>query len=186
MPLQEINARTPRYGVTYFENGSDTPLPISTGRGPTLVLSGEGDYRYADGVVYNIKAAGLAAANAYTVIEISLTPGSNLPTHRHARYEEAFYVLEGTVMVMLDGETFEAPTGALVLVPWGVRHRIQNSSDKVVRLFNLTVPGGIEEYYRTTCSPFRALDGNDMGEAAVRTTGEQFGIEVETDCGEEI
>ncbi|MDX3851729.1 cupin domain-containing protein [Streptomyces sp. AK02-01A] len=185
MPVEEINARTPRYGVTYLESGPDgreRPLPIGEGRGPTLVLPGEGERRYAAGATYTIMVAGLATAGAYTVAEIALEPGGGMPAHRHARYEEAFYVLEGTAAVLVDGEEYEASAGSAVLVPWGVRHRVRNHSGQTVRLFNLTVPGGIEEYYRAACRPSPGPGGDPEGDLdRLRAAGSQFGIEVDID-----
>jgi quercetin dioxygenase-like cupin family protein len=181
MPVEEINARTLRYGAHYVESGPDLlegALPIGEGRSPTLVLAGEGECRYAAGATYNVKAAGLATAGAYTVTEIVLVPGGGLPAHRHARYEEALYVLEGTVTALVDGEAYEAPAGSFVLVPWGVHHQVGNHTDQMARLFGLTVPGGIEEYYRSACRPLPGPRG-DLDEDLRRLTvvGRQFGIE---------
>lgn len=183
MPIDEINARTPRYGVTYMEGGADSrerPLSMGEGRGPTLVLPGEGESRYAAGATYTIIAAGAATASAYTVAEIALEPGGELPAHRHARYEEAFYVLEGSASVLVDGEEYEASTGSAVLVPWGVHHQVRNRGDQAVRLFNLTVPGGIEEYYRAACRP-SPEPGSNLQEdlERLRAAGSRFGIDVD-------
>ena len=186
MSLQEINARTLRYGVTYMESGPDPlqgALPVSEGRSPTLVLADEGERRYAAGATYNVKAAGLATAGAYTVTEIVLEPDGGVPAHRHARYEEAFYVLEGTATVLVDGEAYEAPAGAVVLVPWGVHHRTHNRTDQIVRLLDLTVPGGIEEYYRCACRPLPGPGSDPDGDLnRLTVVGRQFGIDV--DIGE--
>ncbi|MFJ9027871.1 cupin domain-containing protein [Streptomyces sp. NPDC102274] len=187
LPIKEINARTPRYGVTYVESGPDAPtrpLPIGEGRGPTLVLPDEGDRRYAAGATYNIKAAGLATADAYTVTEITLEPGGGMPGHRHARYEELFYVMEGNATALIDGEEYEASAGAVVLVPWGVQHQVRNRTDQTVRLFDLTVPGGIEEYYRAACRPSAGPDSDPDGDLnRLTAAGRQFGIQVGTDQG---
>jgi quercetin dioxygenase-like cupin family protein len=181
LPVQEINARTLRYGVTYMESGPDPlegALPVGEGRSPTLVLAGEGERRYAAGATYNVKAAGLATAAAYTAAEIVLEPGGGVPAHRHARYEEAFYVLEGTATVLVDGEEHQASAGAVVLVPWGVHHQVHNRTDQIVRLFDLTVPGGIEEYYRWACRPLPGPGGDPDGDLLRLTVvGRQFGIE---------
>jgi quercetin dioxygenase-like cupin family protein len=181
MPVQEINARTLRYGVTYLEAGPDPlegALPIGEGRSPTLVLADEGERRYAAGATYNVKAAGLATAGAYTAAEIVLEPGGSVPGHRHARYEEAFYVLEGTATLLVDGEACEASAGAVVLVPWGVHHQVGNRTDRIVRLFDLTVPGGIEEYYRCACRPLPGPGSDPDGDLRRLTVvGRQFGIE---------
>jgi mannose-6-phosphate isomerase-like protein (cupin superfamily) len=181
MPVKEINARTLRYGVTYLESGPDPlegALPIGDGRSPTVVLADEGERWYAAGVTYNMKGAGPATAGAYTSAEILLEPGASLPAHRHARYEEAFYVLDGTATVLVDGEAQQASAGALVLVPWGVHHQVQNSTASVVRLFSLTVPGGMEEYHRQACSPVPGPRSNyqeDLNRLTV--VGRHFGIE---------
>jgi quercetin dioxygenase-like cupin family protein len=187
MPVQEINARTLRYGVTYIESGPDPlegALPIGEGRSPTLVLADEGERRYAAGATYNVKAAGLATAAAYTAAEIMLEPGGGVPAHRHARYEEAFYVLEGTATALVDGEAYEASAGAVVLVPWGVHHQVQNRTDQIVRLFGLTVPGGIEEYYRCACRPLPGPGSDPDGDLnRLTVVGRQFGIEADTGEG---
>jgi oxalate decarboxylase/phosphoglucose isomerase-like protein (cupin superfamily) len=113
-------------------------------------------------------------------VEIVLEPGGAVPGHRHARYEEAFYVLEGTATAVVDGQQYEASAGALVIVPWGMHHHVQNRTDEPVRLFDLTVPGGIEEYYRSACrplpGPFSDLDG-DLDRLTV--VGRQFGIDID-------
>jgi mannose-6-phosphate isomerase-like protein (cupin superfamily) len=181
LPVQEINARTLRYGVTYMEGGLDPlegALPIGEERTPTLVLAGEGERRYSAGATYTIKAAGLATASAYTVTEIVLEPGGGVPAHRHARYEEALYVLEGTATALVDGEPYQASAGSVVLVPWGVHHQVHNRTDQVVRLFDLTVPGGIEEYYRSACRPLPGPGSDPDGDLRRLTVvGRQFGVE---------
>ena len=105
-----------------------------------------------------------------------------MPAHRHARYEEAFYVLEGTATALVDGEAYEAAAGAVVLVPWGVHHGVQNRTDQIVRMFDLTVPGGIEEYYRSACHPLswpRSEPDEDLNQLTV--AGRPFGIVVDID-----
>ncbi|HEY6762061.1 MAG TPA: cupin domain-containing protein [Baekduia sp.] len=183
LPVDEINARTRRYGVTYLERGPDPlegALPVGEGRAASVVLPGEGERFYAAGARYDVKAAGLATAGAYTAAVVMLEPGGGVPGHRHARYEEAFHVLEGSVTVVVDGEQHEAPAGATVLVPWGVHHRVYNHTEQQVRLFDLTVPGGIEEYYRRACrmlpDPFSDPDGD---EERMTVVGRRFGIDVD-------
>jgi quercetin dioxygenase-like cupin family protein len=183
IPLDEMNARARRYGVTYMESGPDPlegALLIGEGRSPTVVLAGEGERRYAAGATYDVMAAGMATAGAYTAAEIVLEPGGGVPGHRHARYEEAFYVLEGTVTALVDGERYEASAGAFVLVPWGVHHQLRNHTDQRVRLFDLTVPGGIEEYYRSACRPLSGPLGDPDGDLRrLAVVGGQFGIDVD-------
>jgi hypothetical protein len=62
--VAQINARTPRYGVTYLEttdNPLDGALAIGAGRSPTVVRPAEGE---------RLQACGAVTAQAYTLIEV--------------------------------------------------------------------------------------------------------------------
>ena len=57
-----------------------------------------------------------------------------------------FYVLAGT-MSMLLGETWhDAQAGSFVLVPGGVTHDFQNRGDVRAGVLNFSVPGGFEPH----------------------------------------
>jgi quercetin dioxygenase-like cupin family protein len=182
LPLEEINARTRRYGVTYMEttdNPLDGALEIGDGRSPTVVRPAEGEQLRAGGAVYTVKACGSVTAQAYTLIEVLIEPGGIMPSHRHAAFEEGIYVLDGSVQATLDGETYEAPSGSFLIIPWGLPHQIRNADGSAARLLMLSVPGGIEDYYRAACklSPHgRWQDDLDTDLARLRTIGPRFGV----------
>jgi quercetin dioxygenase-like cupin family protein len=182
LPLEEINQRTRRYGVTYME-ATDNPLngslEIGAGRTAAVVQPTEGERLHAGGVVYVVKASGSATAQAYTLIEASLAPGGIMPSHRHAAFEEGVYILDGSVTATLDSETYEAAAGSFLIIPWGLPHEIRNETSRAARLLLLSVPGGVEGYYRAACLP----SANDQwqGElkadlARLRTVGARFGV----------
>jgi quercetin dioxygenase-like cupin family protein len=180
MPLGEINARSLRYGVTYLERTPDPlegALLIGEGRSPTVVRAGEGERFYAAGATYTIKASGLASRSAYTFTEIALEPGAGVPPHRHARYEEGIYVLEGTIEATIDEHRFTAPSGSFLVIPWGVAHELRNATAKKAVVLGLTTPGGIEQYLRTACHPL-PVSGHDREDDLRRMTavGRSFGI----------
>ena len=180
MPVEEINARTLRYGVTYMAdspNPLEGALPIGAGRSPTLVRAAEGEHFYAAGATYTIKASGPASQSAYTLTEIALEPGASLPAHRHARYEEGFYVLDGTVEATIDERDFTAPAGSFLIVPWGVAHELRNACAEPAVVLGLTTPGGIEDYLRTACHPLPAPDQDrETDLERLETVGRSFGI----------
>jgi quercetin dioxygenase-like cupin family protein len=182
LPLEEINARTRRYGVTYMESAGDPldgSLQIGAGRSPTVVRPDQGQRHYACGVVYSVKACGVVTANAYSLIEVQIAPGGIMPSHRHSAYEEGIYVLDGSIRATLDGETYEAPAGSFLIIPWGLPHEIRNMEDSSARLLLLSVPGGVEDYYRAACAPFangRDHDDREADLARLRATGVRFGI----------
>jgi quercetin dioxygenase-like cupin family protein len=180
MPVEEINARTLRYGVMYMEDSPDPlegALPVGQGRSPTLVRAGEGERFYAAGATYTVKASGPASQSAYTLTEVALEPGARLPAHRHARYEEGFYVLEGTVEATIDEREFSAPTGSFLVIPWGVAHELRNASPEAAVILGLTTPGGIEDYLRTACHSLPSPDEDrDADLERLEIVGRSFGI----------
>jgi len=182
LPLYEINARTRRYGVTYLKstaNPLDGALQIGAGRSATVVRPGEGERHRAAGAAYSVKACGSVTANAYTLIEVHIEPGGIMPSHRHAAFEEGIYVLDGSVRATLDGETYEATAGSFLIIPWGLPHEIRNTNDSAARLLLLSVPGGVEQYYRAACSEFsngRSQDDLEADLTRLRTVGLCFGV----------
>jgi quercetin dioxygenase-like cupin family protein len=126
-----------------------------------------------------VKACGSVTASAYTLIEVHIEPGGIMPSHRHAAFEEGVYVLDGSVRATLDGETFEATVGSFLVIPWGLPHEIQNIERIAARLLLLSVPGGVEDYYRAACglSPNdKWRDDRESDVARLRTVGLRFGI----------
>ena len=102
-----------------------------------------------------------------------------MPSHRHAAFEEGVYILDGAVEAMLDGETYEATAGSFLIIPWGLPHQIRNAEQSAARLLLLSVPGGVEDYYRAACRPSpngRWQDDLDTDLARLRTIGPRFGV----------
>ncbi len=56
-------------------------------------------------------------------------PGQALPRHTHAHEHEVFDVLEGWGTVWLDGKAQLAQPGTVIVVPAGVEHGFENTSD---------------------------------------------------------
>jgi quercetin dioxygenase-like cupin family protein len=182
LPLDEINARTRRYGVTYLkftDNPLDGALRIGAGRSATVMQPGEGERHHAAGAAYLVKACGSVTANAYTLIEVHIEPGGIIPLHRHAAFEEGIYVLDGSIRATLDGEAYEATAGSFLIIPWGLPHEIRNVEAGAARLLLLSVQGGVEEYYRVACSPVpngRWREDPEPDLERLRMVGLRFGV----------
>jgi quercetin dioxygenase-like cupin family protein len=182
LPLAEINTRTRRYGVTYVkttDNPLDDALEIGAGRVPAVVRPAEGERLYAGGAVYSVKACGPLAGQAYTLIEVHIEPGGIMPSHRHAAFEEGIYVLEGKIQAILDGETYDVAADSFLVLPWGLPHEIRNVEFGPARLLLLSVPGGVEDYYRAACRPSpdgRWQDDLETDLGRLRTVGLRFGV----------
>ena len=69
--------------------------------------------------------------------------------HIHKRHVDSFYVLEGELEIMVDGETVHARPGDLVHAPPSVVHAFKNSSGQRARFLNTHAPGmRFDEYIR--------------------------------------
>ena len=68
-----------------------------------------------------------------------LEPGGRVDLHLHA-YEEAFYVLEGALVLEAAGTTETLGADDYVFVDRGVAHAIRNGGDSVARWFEVSAP----------------------------------------------
>lgn len=62
------------------------------------------------------------------------------PLHVHHRDDEAWYVLEGSLMVQCGDEVFEVPAGACCLVPSGMPHTFWNPNPGRTRYLLIMTP----------------------------------------------
>lgn len=68
------------------------------------------------------------------VVEGELPPGGGFQVpHWHDDLDEVFYVLDGEIEFLLDGEWHQAPAGSTVFVPAGTVHAFRNASDRPAR-----------------------------------------------------
>jgi uncharacterized cupin superfamily protein len=68
------------------------------------------------------------------VVEGELPPGGGFQVpHWHEDLDEVFYVLEGEIEFLLDGEWHRAPASSTVFVPAGTVHAFRNASDRPAR-----------------------------------------------------
>ena len=81
--------------------------------------------------------------------EITLPPHTEGPLqHRHAQHDEGFYVVAGVVRFTVGSTVYDAPAGALVMVPPGVPHTFANPGDQVVVILNTFTPDLYVQYFR--------------------------------------
>jgi len=77
----------------------------------------------------------------FSVFEGSPAPGVvAAPPHVHHSYDEAFYVIEGTVDFLLGGRRERLEGGSFVLVPRGVSHGFSNPGPGEARVLIIGSP----------------------------------------------
>ncbi|WP_078965104.1 cupin domain-containing protein [Streptomyces aureocirculatus] len=74
------------------------------------------------------------------------TPGP--PQHRHARHDEGFYVISGTVRFTVGQDTHDATAGTLVMVPRGAPHTFANATGQQAVMLSTFTPDLYVQYFR--------------------------------------
>lgn len=75
---------------------------------------------------------------------ITKHPGEGPPLHVHAEEDDAFYILEGEVVVIVEDEEVVVSPGTFILVPPGVPHTFANRAHAVARIVNVHAPAGFD------------------------------------------
>ena len=78
--------------------------------------------------------------------------GTGIPTHRHLKMEEAFYVLEGQGMVILNDVRKDFGKGGTIFIPRNAWHGFENRDHELLLLW-IMAPAGLDGFFRETCSP---------------------------------
>ncbi|HWP41844.1 MAG TPA: cupin domain-containing protein [Blastocatellia bacterium] len=125
---------------------------MSFRQGEIVLGAGEGKTISVLGDSYTYKAAREETHGAYALIEHTVA-GGGPPPHIHATEEEAFYVLEGELNVLVGERTVTATAGAFVLVPRGTVHTLSNAGAAPARVLVIISPAGFEEFFEEIAGP---------------------------------
>ncbi|HEV9035414.1 MAG TPA: cupin domain-containing protein [Puia sp.] len=84
----------------------------------------------------------------YSVFELIVPPEVGTGLHIDQDWDEYWHVMEGTFAFMLNGERKELPAGGFAFGPKGISHSFRNVGDTVGKLVMVTVPSGLEDFFR--------------------------------------
>ncbi len=105
-----------------------------------------------------------------------VTKGAGIPVHRHPHADEAFSVLEGGGVFLLNDVRHAFEKGGTIFIPRGSWHGFENA-DEELRLMWIMSPGGLDGFFRETCSapgaPPKGLSREQIREIA-RKYGTEF------------
>lgn len=118
-----------------------------------------------------VKASAAQTAGAFTLWE-EREP-VDTPLHVHEREDELFVVLEGEHVFRVGEEEFRVERGGLVFAPRGVPHAHRRLVPRTGRFLALTVPGGLDGFFRELADADRA---GVFGPATYATASERHGI----------
>jgi quercetin dioxygenase-like cupin family protein len=125
---------------------------------PIIRQAGEGEQLwFAGGGLWTLKASARDTAEAFLLLEFRAERGKVTPLHLHPDEDEGFYVLEGEVLVHVDGAEHRIGQGGVFIAPRGVAHAFMVTSE-TVRLLSWQTPGTGEAFYREVTEPIRSAD----------------------------
>jgi mannose-6-phosphate isomerase-like protein (cupin superfamily) len=109
-----------------------------------IILPPGGGRQYPMGrISAAFKADGGETAQAYSISEWWLEANTKGPgAHSHPE-DDVFFVIAGTMSLLVGTEWIDAPVGTFVLVPGGVTHDFENRSPQRAGMLNFT-PGVFE------------------------------------------
>jgi quercetin dioxygenase-like cupin family protein len=142
---------------------------------------GEGERLwFYGGGLHTWKASCEETGGMLMLFEDHMSQGKATPLHIHANEDEALYVLEGEILVHIDGKTHRVGPRGFAFAPRGVPHAFLVISPDA-RILCLETPGSAEEFYRGASEP--AGDDTDLSgpvdfarvrESAARSGGMQI------------
>jgi mannose-6-phosphate isomerase-like protein (cupin superfamily) len=118
----------------------------SARRDPIILGPGEGRPYPMGRLSAVFKADGAETAGRYSISEWWLDPYTRGPgPHSHPE-DDVFYVLAGTMSVLVGAEWVQASAGSFVLVPGGVTHDFENRGAERAGALNVSAPGDFEDH----------------------------------------
>jgi mannose-6-phosphate isomerase-like protein (cupin superfamily) len=120
-----------------------------------VVGPGEGERRYsARGSVMFFKALAEQDGGDFSLMERTLPPaGRRPPPHRHTNCSEAYFVLDGLVSVIVEGEERIVGPEGFVLIPRGTAHTFGNAGEDEARLLVIHAPA-MDAYFAGLHEPW--------------------------------
>jgi quercetin dioxygenase-like cupin family protein len=77
--------------------------------------------------------------------------GTGIPIHRHFKMDEAFYVLEGSGIFILNDVRHPFGKGGTIFIPKNSWHGFENPDHELLLLWVVS-PAGLDGFFRDTCS----------------------------------
>lgn len=119
----------------------------------TVRESDEGEQRwFCGGGLQTWKATESETGGAFLMFEDLEDAGKVTVLHRHPGADETLYILEGEIVLYVDGEKRPLHAGGIAIIPRGIPHAFMVTSTQM-RMLCLQTPGGGEAFYRHASNP---------------------------------
>ncbi|TCC30636.1 quercetin 2,3-dioxygenase [Kribbella sindirgiensis] len=114
---------------------------------------GEGERQwFSGGGLLTWLATAAETGGAFLLFEFAGEQGKVTPLHIHPASDETFYLLDGEILLDLDGKKRGLSAGGVAVIPRGVPHAFAVVSP-AARLLTLLTPGTDEAFFRLAGDP---------------------------------
>jgi quercetin dioxygenase-like cupin family protein len=123
---------------------------------PMVIGNRNGESLWYHGGLLTFKATGGQTAGAFFLFESLMPRGKATPLHVETE-EETFYILEGEILLHINGKEFPGTPGTIAVIPRGTPHAFVVISE-TARLLVLFTPAGrtAEAFFRAAGEPAAA------------------------------
>ena len=101
-------------------------------------------------------------------------PQMGPPEHRHAQFDECFWIVKGTFLIKAAGNTVKVSEGAWIFVPRGTAHAFRNVGPQDGQLLIQALPAGnMRQSFEEVGVVFQS---EPVDQQALRRVDEKYGI----------
>jgi quercetin dioxygenase-like cupin family protein len=119
-----------------------------------IKADGEGEAIWFNNDLFTFKATADETDQAFTLFEELSQRGKVTPLHLHPNADETFWVLDGEILVSVDGVERTVEAGGIASVPRGMPHAVMVTSE-AARVLTIVTPGcrELEMFFRDAGEP---------------------------------
>jgi quercetin dioxygenase-like cupin family protein len=141
------------FGISQLLTRGMTPARGAAPEGYVLgATEGEQLIHFRDRGKIFIKVGSATGSDNLALGTQQVTVGAGIPIHRHLQMDEAFYVLEGSGIFILNDVRHSFEKGGTIFIPKNSWHGFANPDHELVLLWIMSPPG-LDGFFRETCSP---------------------------------
>jgi quercetin dioxygenase-like cupin family protein len=142
-----------------------------------VVDADSGEDLWFGGGLVTFKITSAQSGGAFVLLHDRMPRGKTTPLHLHPSFDETVYVLEGELLVHIDGADHAVGTGATASIPRGVPHALLVTSEEALILAFVTPGEVFEQFFREGGDVPTSRDATPppLDIEKVRTAGERTG-----------
>ena len=144
---------------------------------PTVTTKEAGENLWFGGGLATFKVTSEQSGGTLCLFEHAASRGKTTPLHFHPDSDETIYVLEGELLLHIDGVEYTAGPGAVIYVPRGTPHAFLVTSEVARSLWVVTPGATIEAFFRQAgdVAPSRTLPSAEIDIPRLLAAGEATG-----------